>query len=407
MDNKILEGIRVLEVGAYISAPYAGALLASLGAEVVKIEPPEGDAFRRGVGVDSTYFVQYNAGKKSVAINLKSPKGVALIEELLPRFDVLIENMRPGKMAALGLGEDTCRRINPKLVYASISGFGSGGPLADRPAYDTMGQSYGGIYSMTNDEDNPRLTGTCMGDLITGVSAAMGILAALLGRARDPNSHGALVETSLMEAVSLLTLDAMTQAYDTGESPTRKSRHPQAQNFCMNTSSGGAITLHLSSSEKFWTLLAQAINREDLIEDPRFRRYADRVVPENFAALEVILATEFAKRSRSAWEELLVKADVPFAPVLTMLEVAEHPQTLWLELLGKDPRGQPLVRPPWRFDGQRPRRDQPTAEVGQHTLQVLREIRSDAELEGLLRSGTVVADDKKALRGSDRLSGKP
>lgn len=391
MEKKLLKGIRVLEVGAYISAPYAGSLLASLGAEVVKIEPPEGDAFRRGVGTDSPYYVQYNTGKQCVSINLKSPEGVALIKELLPRFDVLIENMRPGKMNALGLGADTCRQINPQLVYTAISGFGSGGPLVDRPAYDTIGQSYGGIYSMMSDEGNPRLTGTCMGDLITAVSATMGILAALLGRARDPEGQGGLVETSLMEAVSLLTLDATTQAFDTGLSPTRKSRHPQAHNFCLNTRAGGAITLHISSSEKFWAALVHAMGREDLLQDPRFRRYQDRVLPDNFAAINDIMVEEFAKRSRQEWEDRLVKADVPHAPVLTMHEVYEHPQTQWLELYGQESRGQPLVRPPWRFNGQRPARDQDTAQVGEHTRQILRDIRSETELDALIASGIIAA----------------
>src|SRR5438874_2208158 len=119
MKAQPLAGIRVLEVGAYISAPYAAVFLASLGAEVVKVEPPEGEAFRRGDQNRSAYFIQYNSGKKSIAINLKSTSGLALVKSLLPRYDVLIENMRPGKMAALGLGEEVCRAINPGLIYAS------------------------------------------------------------------------------------------------------------------------------------------------------------------------------------------------------------------------------------------------------------------------------------------------
>ena len=399
MNHKPLQGIRVLEVGAYISAPYAGSLLDSLGAQVVKVEPPQGDAYRRGVGVEFAPYVQYNAGKKSVAINLKSGDGVALVKDLLPRFDVLIENMRPGKMAALGLGADSCRQINPQLIYTSVSGFGSGGPLADRPAYDTIGQSYGGIYAMMNDQGQPRLTGTCMGDLITGVSTTMGILAALLARARDPGQTGALVETSLMESVSLLTIDAMTQAFETGESPTRTARHPAAQPFCLSARSGGAITLHLSTSEKFWAALTRVIEREDLQQDARFRRYADRAVRAHYEALDKILAQEFAKRSRDEWEQRLAQADVPFAPVLGMLEVAEHPQTKWLQMLDKAPGGLPLVRPPWRFDGQRPARDQAAAQVGEHTLEVLRDIRSPSEIEALRANGTVLAYQKSSELG--------
>lgn len=389
MKAQPLAGIQILEVGAYISAPYAGTILASLGAEVVKIEPPEGEAFRRNDGNRSPYFIQYNTGKKSVAIDLKSQSGVELVKSLLPRFDVLIENMRPGKMAALGLGEPDCRAIHPSLVYASVSGFGSGGPWADRPAYDTIGQSIGGIYSIMNDADHRRLTGTCIADLITGVCTAMGILAALLGRERSAERRGTLVETSLLEAMSTLTIDALTQAFETGEDPERNSRHPQAQNFCLETAGGGSITMHLSSSQKFWAALAGAIDREDLIDDPRFSTYDARREASHYEEIVRILQDAFYKRTRSEWEKRLLEADVPFAPVLTMHEVAAHDQTRWLELHGPTVRGIPMVCPPWRFDGARPQRSTHAAHVGEHTYEVLRKIRSDAELQTLVSNGTI------------------
>ena len=389
MKRKPLEGIHVLEIGAYISAPYAGALLAALGAEVVKIEPPEGEMFRRGMGVGSPYFVQYNTGKKSVAVDLKSPEGRKLIESLLPRFDVLLENMRPGKLAALGLGPELCRRINPHLVYASVSGFGSGGPLVDRPAYDSIGQSVGGLYSIMNDADDLRLTGTCIADLITAITATMGILAGLVGRVQDPEHRGLVVETSLMEAVSTLTIDAVTQAFETGENPVRETRHPQAQNFCLHTASGQAITLHLSSSEKFWRSLMRAVGREDLIDDPRFRDYGERMKSENFAQLKEILEAEFVKHPRAEWERRLEEADVPFAPALTVREVADHPQTQWLKLLTHPYEGQALVQPPWKFDGERPVRMDRAPQVGEHTWEVLGEVRSEAELATLAEKGTI------------------
>ncbi|GAA4353680.1 CaiB/BaiF CoA-transferase family protein [Variovorax defluvii] len=390
MKAQPLAGIRVLEVGAYISAPYAGVILASLGAEVVKVEPPEGEAFRRGEGNRSAYFIQYNSGKKSVAVNLKSKAGVSLVKSLVPRFDVLIENMRPGKMAALGLGEAACRELNPGLIYASISGFGSGGPWVDRPAYDTIGQSIGGIYSIMNDAHDRRLTGTCIADLITGISSAMGVLAALLGRERSPDRTGTLMETSLLEAMSTLTIDAMTQAYETDTDPVRNSRHPQAQNFCLETADGGGITMHLSVSQKFWRALARVIGREDLIDDPRYRTYDDRRVPAHYEELVRIVKEAFAKRPRSEWERLLTEEDVPFAPVLTMHEVAEHEQTRWLELMGPTVCGLPMVRPPWRFDGARPARSELRAEVGEHTHEVLREVCSESELKALAAAGDIV-----------------
>ena len=393
MKAQPLAGIRVLEVGAYISAPYAGVILAALGAEVVKVEPPEGEAFRRGDDNRNAYFIQYNSGKKSVAINLKSKTGAGLVKSLVPKFDVLVENMRPGKMAALGLGEEVCRSLNPALVYASISGFGCGGPWVDRPAYDTIGQSIGGIYSIMNDADHRRLTGTCIADLITGIGSAMGILAALVGRERSADRKGILMETSLHEAVSMLTIDAMTQAFETGADPVRNSRHPQAQNFCLDCADGGGITMHLSVSQKFWGNLARVIGRPELVDDSRFRTYDDRRVPAHYEDLVRIMEDAFRRKPRAEWERLLTEADVPFAPVLTMHEVAEHEQTKWLGLMGPTVDGLPMVRPPWRFDGMRPQRSELRARVGEHTREVLREICSERELDALITAGDVAVAD--------------
>lgn len=389
MKAQPLAGIRVLEVGAYISAPYAGVILVALGAEVIKVEPHEGEAFRRGEDNRNAYFIQYNSGKKSIAINLKSKRGAGLVKSLVPKFDVLIENMRPGKMAALGLGEQVCRSLNPSLIYASISGFGSGGPWVDRPAYDTIGQSIGGIYSIMNDADHRRLTGTCIADLITGVGSAMGILAALLGRERSADRKGMLMETSLHEAMSLLTIDAMTQAYENDFDPVRTSRHPQAQNFCLDCADGGAITMHLSVSQKFWGNLARLIGRPELVDDPRFRSYDDRRVPAHYGELVRIMEDAFRLKPRAEWERLLAEADVPFAPALNMHEVVEHEQTKWLGLMGPMVAGLPMVRPPWRFDGARPERSEMRARVGEHTREVLREICSEDDIEALIAAGDV------------------
>ena len=391
MQAQPLAGIRVLEIGAYISGPYASSFLGSLGAEVVKVEPPEGEPFRRGVQNESPYFIQYNSGKKSIAIDLKRKEGVRLVKAMVPHFDVLIENMRPGKMAALGLGEEDLRTLHQGLIYASVSGFGSGGPWVDRPAYDTIGQSIGGIYSIMNDANQRRLTGTCIADLISGINLCMGILAALLGRERSSDRRGMQVETSLLEAVSTLTVDAMTQAFEINQDPVRDSRHPQAQNFCLNTADGGGITIHLSNSQKFWQSLARVAGREDLINDPRFATYDQRRNPSNYAELVRVMADAFAKRARAEWERLLAEADVPFAPVLTMHEVVRHEQTRWLQLLGPEVNGLPMVRPPWRFDGVRPERSAVAAYVGEHTREVLKDVCSEQEVAALLDAGVVVA----------------
>lgn len=382
-----LDGIRVLEFGGYISAPYASSFLASLGADVIKVERPGvGDAFRRGMANESPYFVQYNSGKRSLSVDLKSSQGIELIKELIPQTDVVLENLRPGKMAALGLGKEHLTQLREDLVYVSVTGFGEAGPWAKRPAYDMIGQSFGGIVSVLADEGNPQLTGTCLADMVTGLSTAAGILAALYGR----QNHGRSVhmQTSLTEAISTLMIDPMTQYYEDGKkNPTRQSRHPQAQNFVLRTSSGESITLHLSSSQVFWQAACKAIVREDLLEDPRFVEYPDRV--ENYFQLAPIFEQEFAKRSADEWYERLIAADVPYAPVNTVEQLRNDEQLEWLQMFEPERNDLSLVRPPWRFDGERPHRDPNTPVVGQHTREIVAEVLPSESIDELFAAGVL------------------
>lgn len=386
MQQKPLTGIRVLEFGGYISGPYATSFLCSLGADVIKIERPgAGDDFRRGADADSFYFRQYNSGKRSVAVDLKSAEGIALVKALVPTADVVLENLRPGKMDALGLGRADLMALRPDLVYTSVTGFGSTGAMAARPAYDMIGQAFGGLVSTLSNAGDSRLTGTCLADLITGLSTTTGILAALVGR----GNHGAgqHVETSIAEAVSTLTIDAMTQFFDTGSAPTRQSRHPQAQNFCLRTGSGEFIVLHLSSSQKFWESLVAALGRPSLLEDPRFTRFADREA--HYFELEPILEAEFAQRSAAEWEEALIAHDVPFAPVLDVDGFRRNSQVEQLDLYEPEREGLALTRVPWRFDSERPRRNPHAPRVGEHSLEVAAEVYPDDRVRALVDSGVL------------------
>jgi len=389
MQHKPLKGIRILELGGYISLPYATSLLCALGAEVVKVEKPGGgDDFRRGENHRSLYFIQYNAGKRSLGVDLKNPEGMALVKALIPRFDAVLENLRPGKLAAIGLGQAECAALRPDLVYVSVTGFGNGGPLEQRPAYDTIGQSFGGLYSLLSDAGAAQLSGTALADLVTGLSVAAGVLAALVGRAAS--GAGQHVETSIMEAVSTLTVDAMTQYFETGQDPSRQSRHPQAQNFCLKTASGEDIAVHLSSSQKFWHRFCDAINRSDLADDPRFITYNQRQA--RYFELAEIVAAEFAKEPAHEWEKRLTEADVPFSPVLTMSGVAAHPQTRWLGLLEPERDGVSLVRPPWRFGGSRPDRAGVAPRIGQHTREIAAEVYDQPRIDRLLAAGVLFAE---------------
>jgi crotonobetainyl-CoA:carnitine CoA-transferase CaiB-like acyl-CoA transferase len=389
MQNMPLQDIRVLEFGGYISAPYATSMLCALGAEVVKVERPHvGDDFRRQQNDRSPYFIQYNAGKRSLAVDLKDPEGVRLVKALVPRFDVVLENLRPGKLAALGLGPSDCSALRADVVYASLTGFGNGGPLEQRPAYDTIGQAFGGLYSLLSEAGSAQLSGTIFADLITGLSTTTGVLAALVGRGRS--GEGQHVETSIMEAVSTLTIDALTQYFETRQDPTRTSRHPQAQNFCLKTASGEYLAVHLSSSQKFWRYFADVLQRPELADDPRFVTYAQRCA--HYFELAEIVESEFLTKPASEWEKLLTEADVPYGPALTMSGYATHPQTEWLEMLEPERSGLSLLRPPWRFNGARPARPGVAPRVGQHTREVASEVYDDARIEDLLASGVLFSD---------------
>jgi crotonobetainyl-CoA:carnitine CoA-transferase CaiB-like acyl-CoA transferase len=386
--DKPLTGIRVLEIGGYISMPMGGALLAALGADVVKVESTAGDDFRRGDNDRSPYFAQVNAGKRSLSVDLKRPEGLELVTALLPRFDVLMENMRPGKLAALGLGPEVCTALQPNLVFGSVNGFGDGGPLRDRPAYDTIGQAFGGLYSVLGEPGHAQLSGTILSDVVTGLVSATGVLAALVGR--GITGAGGRVDTSMMEAVSILTTDALSQYFDTGTDPSRTTRHPQAQNFCVATASGDFIAVHLSSSEKFWRNLCAAMGRPELTADPRFTPYRHREA--SYVELVPIVEAEFARRPLDEWEKLLTEFDVPFAPVLTMGTYVTHPQTEWLELFEPGPNGMSLLRPPWRFDGVRPDRGRPTPRIGEHTREIAAEVYDESRVAELIAAGVLNAE---------------
>lgn len=388
MNEKPLEGIRVMEIGAYISLPMTTSILASLGAEVVKVERPvTGDDFRRHQNNKSPYFRQYNSGKRSLAVDLKTDEGVALVKSLIPRFDIVLENMRPGKLHALGLGAEICREINPDIIYGSITGFGDTGPLANRPAYDTIGHAFGGLYSVWGDEGKPQLAGGLSADLITGIVGATGVLAAVIARLRT--GKGQRFETSIMEAVSTLTADAIAQTYELGKSPSRTSRHPQAQNFCVPTSDTRFLALHLSSSQKFWLAMCRAIGRPDLPKDPRFAEYRSR--ESNYFELAPIIEAQFATQTYEYWEARLIADDVPFAPVLSISEYIQNEQVVHLEMFDQDPDGLSLLRVPWKFNGKRPSRSLDTPKVGADTLAVAAEVLSEEQIQKLTTTGVLSA----------------
>jgi len=348
-----LAGVRVVELASFIAGPYAGQLLADLGADVVKVEAPDGgDPFRSFAGgAYSPHFIAYNRNKRSVLLDLRDDAGREAVRRLVSRADVLVENSRPGVMARLGLGYDAVREWNDRIVYCSVSGFGQGGPDAQRPVYDTVGQALGGLLGQTLDRDHPQVVGPAMADGIAGLTAAYAVLAAL--HARERSGVGQQVDVSMFAAVAAFLGSEASMWHRTGDPGGPRRRPSISQSYALGCADGRVMTLHLSSPAKFWRGLVAAVGRPELAEDPRFATRAARI--EHFEELHEVLAEEFVRRSSSDWQRVLTQHDVPHARVNTIAEVFQEPQArhLGLELsLAHPSEGDVVtVAPPVRFSG--------------------------------------------------------
>ena len=332
---KALEGITVLELASYVSGPYAGMMLSDLGAEVIKIEPPDGgDPFRGWGAADySATFGSVNRNKKSVVLDLKTDDGLAAARALAEGADVLIENFRAGTMDRLGLGYETLKEINPRLIYASVTGFGPTGPYAARAGYDTVGQAMSGLLSVLTNLDSPEPMGISLSDHLTGMMAAYGILGALM--ARERTGRGQRVETSLLSATVAFLGENAARYFETGKTPSRETRARSAQVYAFVDSQRKGFVVHLSSPTKFWRGLTQVAGHPEWQEDARFKTKRDR--QENYRVLHGLLAEIFGKAPREAWLKKLEGHDVPSAPIYTLGEVFADPQVEHLGLIRQVP----------------------------------------------------------------------
>lgn len=319
-----LEGVTVLELGGFITAPYAGLLLADMGARVIKVEPPgQGDPFRAFQGgLYSPQFQAYNRNKESLCVDLKRAEGRAVFKRLAQRADVVIQNFRPGTAAALGVAWTDLASIRYDLVYCSITGFGTTGPYRQRPSYDTVAQAYAGLLSMTVDPDRPRVVGPAFADGLTGLYAAYAIVAALFRRHRT--GQGTHLEVTMLEATMAFLTEPFSQYFYSGRSPGPLTRPQISQSYAFVGSDGKAFAIHLSSPEKFWGNLLRAVEASQLATDPRFASREARL--EHYLELYDILSTIFAGRPRAEWLSRLESEDVPVAPIYTIEEVVADPQ---------------------------------------------------------------------------------
>lgn len=332
MPASAIKNITVIECSTFVTGPYATALLGDLGARVIKIEPPpDGDPYRYFAPDPffSPNFAHLNRNKKSLVLDLKREKGREICIELVKRADVFVENFRPGAAERLGLGYQTVRPMNPKLVYCSISAFGQSGPYAEKPGFDTLGQAMSGLLSLLTDTEQPKVMGIALSDYTTGLCAAYGILGALL--ARQETGQGSKVETSLLQATLSLIGETGAGYLRTGQIPDRLARVKNAHAFAFLAKDRLPLVIHCSVPEKFWLAFLKAIDRTDLAEDQRFKARDSR--RRNFAEIEKELAGTFATRTRGEWLKRLEENDVPAAPLYNIAEVLTDPQVKHLELV--------------------------------------------------------------------------
>ena len=348
-----LAGIRVIEQGTFITGPCAGMMLADLGADVIKVESPDGDPYRVYHGGQySAHFQAYNRNKRSLVLDMKLKSDRALFDVLISQADVYIQNFRPGTSERLGAGVERLRQLNPRLVYCSISGFGSSGPYVDRPSYDSVAQALSGFLSVVVDYDRPQFLGPALADAITGLYASQGILAALVQRGRT--GHGCHVEVSMLEAMTHFAVEPFAAFFALGQMPTSADRPRLAQAYILRTADDRLIAIHLSSLEKFWQGLAAALEAPELLSDPRFNPRERRIA--EYETLRVELSARFARQPLDHWVRRLGAEDVPYAPVNRMDDVVRDPQVghLGIVVPVESPHtATQAVRPAVQFDGSR------------------------------------------------------
>ena len=392
--NKLLEGVRVLDLTRVLAGPYASMILADLGAEVIKVElPGKGDEardfgpFLKG---ESAYFMSVNRGKKSVAIDLHKSRGRKLVQQLASRCDVFIENFRPGSMERFGLDYKTLGSLCPRLVYVSISGFGQTGPYARLPAYDVVIQAMGGIASITgNPESPPVRVGSSIADLNAALFGNIGLLAALI-HARE-TGKGQHLDISMLDCQVALLENAIARYFVTGEVPgPLGSRHPAITPFQFFKAQDGYIVI-AAGNDKLWGRLCETLGRPELISDPRFRSNSKRT--ENHADLEVLLSRSLEERTVAEWTDLLAAAGVPCGPIHNVEQLISDPQVQDRRMIVElaHPLAGELAMPnsPLRFSSTPVELNLPAPVLGQHTDEVLQSLLdlSAEDLEVLHREG--------------------
>lgn len=401
-----LSHIRVLDLSRVLAGPWASQTLADLGATVIKVEQPGAGDDTRAWGPpflqrpdgsrtgESGYYLICNRGKRSVTINLKSPRGQALVRQMAREADVVLENFKVGTLDKLGLGYEQLRAENPGLIYCSITGFGQTGPRATQPAYDFMIQAMSGMMSITGEADDrggePMKIGVPMVDLITGLYAATAILAALARRSQT--GEGEHIDMAMLDVgVTLLANQAMNY-FLTGKVPPRRgNRHPNIQPQRVYQCRDGRIIMAVGSDQQF-AKLCKVLGHPEMAEDERFRTNAARVI--NLDQLDPWLDEQLARHDKATLLAELAREGVPSGPINDVAEAFDDPQVQHrgMRFAVRHPEGMevPQVRSPFRFRHAGLRLDDAPPVLGQHTEQVLGELGLSPEDIAQLRAEQVI-----------------
>jgi len=378
-----LEGVKVVDLTSYIAGSYGAMMLADMGADVVKVEALEGDSFRELPG-----FYGWNRGKRSLAVNLKDPDGRAIVHRLARDADVVMENMRPGVVERLGVDYETLRAINPRLVYSSVTAFGSDGPYRDRPGFDPLLQAMGGVMTLQGLGTAPQYLRIAVTDYYCAALACQAVLAALFVRERT--GRGQRVQTSLLQAVLAL------QSGNVVAYPGYELTFRVTPTYRLYQGSDGQWFFLAVGNQSFWVKLCTAIGCEHLAQDPRFGSWMAR--REHAEALMPLLERTFASRPAAEWVRILAEHDIPAAPTQSLREFMQDPAVLHHKMIVTydHPELGPLtlMGQPLRFS-ETPAPDAgPPPTLGQHTAEVLRQAGyTDPEIAELRRRGVIAGKD--------------
>ncbi|MGY4783704.1 CaiB/BaiF CoA transferase family protein [Rhodococcus opacus] len=392
-----LAGVKVLDLTRVLAGPFGTMILGDLGADVIKVEEPRNGDGVRGIGPFypeglSHYFLAINRNKRSIAVDMKTEAGRDLILDLVAQCDVVVENFRPGVMDRLGLSFDALKARRPDVILCSISGFGQTGPMARKPSFDLVSQALSGVMSITGEQDDPPMKmGLPMGDLGGGLWGAIAILAAL--HRRDHDHKPQHVDLSLLEGLVGLLGYLGQLSMLTGAPPERVgSSHHSVVPYGRFEAKDGYLVLALHVGG-FWRGFCKAIDREDLIDDERFRSSGDR--GKNRAELLPIIEEILRKKTRAEWQQLLNDADVPHAPLLDVTEALQQEQLVargFVQQLVHPTEGEvSVVGPVVKFVGEKAPALRPPPGLGQHGREICRTVlgMDDAAIEDLIASSVI------------------